>query len=34
VDNTDSIAEQALFVPLSDEQAAETQAAFEQAAGS
>jgi phosphate transport system substrate-binding protein len=34
VDNTDSIAEQALFVPLSEEQAAETQAAFEQAAGS
>jgi phosphate transport system substrate-binding protein len=34
VDNAESIAEQALFVPLSDEQAAETQAAFEQAAGS
>jgi phosphate transport system substrate-binding protein len=34
VDNAASIAEQALFVPLSDEQAAETQAAFEQAAGS
>jgi phosphate transport system substrate-binding protein len=34
VDNADSIAEQALFVPLSEEQAAETQATFEQAAGS
>jgi phosphate transport system substrate-binding protein len=34
VDNTDSIAEQAEFVPLSEEQAAETQATFEQAAGS
>jgi phosphate transport system substrate-binding protein len=34
IDNAESIAEQALFVPLSDEQAAETQATFEQAAGS
>jgi phosphate transport system substrate-binding protein len=34
VDNAEPIAEQALFVPLSDEQASETQAAFEQAAGS
>jgi phosphate transport system substrate-binding protein len=34
VDNAEPIAEQALFVPLSDEQASGTQAALEQAAGS
>ena len=34
IDNADPIAEQTLFVPLSDEQASETQATFEQAAGS
>jgi phosphate transport system substrate-binding protein len=34
VDNTEAIAQQSQFVPLSDEQASETQATFEQAAGS
>jgi phosphate transport system substrate-binding protein len=33
IDNAGAIAEQALFVPLSDEQASETQATFDQAAG-